>query len=430
MKATNLDEIVRYFNKFERLPKNQLDAWFVERDQTLRTALCRWMTTQSSPQGILFIGHRGSGKSTELNKLIVELVDHFNPVAFSVYENSKIHQLEIEDVLLLLVTQVVRAFTEQGLVAEPLIARFQEPWQKFWDWWRRIVSGAHVQPPPDERSLAVKLNLSVIEVENSLSRSPDTRDALRAGIRRNMPELLQYLNWIINQVEEADGRRVMIVVEDLDKISLNAALTIFRDHGALLREPNATIIYTCPSALLYSPDFHETRQAYSQTFMLPNIPPRTLANKVDSKGQKALMEMVLRRMDERLIEQKALRLAVSASGGVPTSLMRLIQNSVLYTTTSVITTKDIARAITIERELMTTPLLKDDWIALRQRRFDRELTADEQNRNLMYKGALLEYRNSASGRPWCDVHPILWDLLDDRNSQYQEEKDNASPLQG
>lgn len=428
MKATSLDQVLRYFNKFERLPKDQLEAWFVERDQSLRTALCRWMKTQPSPQGILFIGHRGSGKSTELNKLIVELVDHFNPVAFSVYENSKIPYLEIEDVLLLLITQVVRAFTEQGLVAEPLIARLQEPWQRFWDWWRRVISGANVQSPPDERSLAVKLNLSVIEIENSLSRSPDTRDALRAAIRSNMPELIHYLNWIISQVEQVDGRRVLIVVEDLDKITLNAALTIFRDHGALLREPKAVIIYTCPSALLYSQDFHETRQAYSRTFILPNIPPKNSSNRADTRGQQALREMVLRRMDERLIEPKALRWAINASGGIATSLIRLIQNSALYATTDIITTKDIARAITDERQFMTPALLRDDWIALKQRHLDRELTADECNRNLMYKGALIEYRNSTNGRPWCDVHPILWDLLDNAGSQLEGVL--ASPSEG
>jgi len=234
-----------------------------------------------------------------------------------------------------------------------------------------------------------------------------------------MPELLEYLNWIIGQVEAADHRRVLIVVEDLDKITLNAALTIFRDHGALLREPKAVIIYTCPSALLYSQDFHETRQAYSRTFILPNIPPQTIANRADPRGQRALEEMVLRRMDSSLIQPKALRRVINASGGVASSLIRLVQNSALYAAGDIITTDDVSRALSDERELMTPTLLREDWKILSQRHKDRELTADEHNRNLMYKGVLLEYRNAGNGRPWCDAHPILWDLLKDIDGQLE-----------
>ena len=41
------------------------------------------LVTQRQPQKVLFVGHRGSGKSTELNKLAVEAKEHFHTIGFN-----------------------------------------------------------------------------------------------------------------------------------------------------------------------------------------------------------------------------------------------------------------------------------------------------------------------------------------------------------
>ena len=40
---------------------------------------------------------------------------------------------------------------------------------------------------------------------------------------------------------------------------------------------------------------------------------------------------------------------------------------------------------------------------------ERRLTNEQEIQQLLYKGALIEYSND---RQWCDVHPLLWSLLD------------------
>jgi hypothetical protein len=39
------------------------------------------------------------------------------------------------------------------------------------------------------------------------------------------------------------------------------------------------------------------------------------------------------------------------------------------------------------------------------------LINDEDNQQVLYKGALVEYRGKQSGVPWCDAHPLLWHRL-------------------
>ncbi|WP_298814503.1 hypothetical protein [uncultured Chloroflexus sp.] len=116
-------------------------------------------------------------------------------------------------------------------------------------------------------------------------------------------------------------------------------------------------------------------------------------------------------MDHNLIEDKALQRLAIASGGVPTVLIRLAQNAATYATGAKILLADVDKALLIERSFLLPTLSDVDWENLRRRHNDHRLTADDENRSLLYKGALVEYNNSKDGQPWCDAHPILWDLL-------------------
>jgi hypothetical protein len=120
-------------------------------------------------------------------------------------------------------------------------------------------------------------------------------------------------------------------------------------------------------------------------------------------------------MEEALIQPEALRRLIPASGGIPTALTFLIENAALAALTrdeqaGRITLEDANSAIIRLREHLIPPLTAEDWQVLRERHQDHRLTSDDDNQDLLNKGALIEYPG-ASGQPWCDAHPALWDLL-------------------
>ena len=53
-------------------------------------------------------------------------------------------------------------------------------------------------------------------------------------------------------------------------------------------------------------------------------------------------------------------------------------------------------------------LLPEHYEALREARKTKLITPDETTRQLLENLSLLEYRNTVA---WCDVHPIVHDLL-------------------
>ncbi|MCX7792258.1 MAG: hypothetical protein N2378_16615, partial [Chloroflexaceae bacterium] len=399
MQATDLDQVLINFNRQARLTAEQLQHWFVERQSSPRSALHRWLRAQPEVQKIIFIGHRGSGKTTELTKLADELQDRFITIGFDVLELTGRTELGHEDLMLVLFTRVIRECINQTLISRPLFDSMREPWQRLRDWWDRFVAGMRITPPPEELSFGARLNFEILELETEVRQSADAREALRREVGFRMTELLRHLNWATEQAERVAGHRLPVIIEGLDKIDLEAARRIFLDHFATLNAPKSNVIFTCPSALLYSEDFEQIRQQFSRIEILPNIPPKQRSGQADREGLRTLREIVLRRMAPHLIEEAALNRLVSASGGVPTILMRLVQNAATYAEGATITRQDVDRAILTERAFLTPSLTEADWEILRQRRGDHWLTADREIKTLLYKGALVEYRNSQNGEP-------------------------------
>lgn len=411
MKATSLDEVLIYFNRQERLTGEQLKYWFVEREHTPRPQIRRWLNAQPHPQKLLFIGHRGSGKSTELSKLATEMSDRFISIGFDVLELTGRPNLEYEDLMLMLLTRITHKCYEQGIIDRPLLEPVRDKWQEFQNWWQRMVAGLHFVGAGEGRTMGARLNLQLVQLELGIRQSADIRESIKREVGSRIPELIDYLNWVIEQVEAATKQRLLVIIEGLDKVNLEAAKKLFLDNSAALTAPKAHIIFTCPSALLYAPDFHQIRQPFSETFVLPNIAPLTGSDKPNKQGQMTLHQLVSNRIELHLIDTRALNRVLTASGGVPTSLVRLIQNAAMVAEGATISIQDIHNAIRAEREFMTPLLTETDWQILRQRYADRRLTADDETQILLYKGVLVEYRNHNDGQPWCNAHPILWDVL-------------------
>jgi hypothetical protein len=415
MKATDLVGVLRSFSTRGPLTGAQLEHWFVERNRSPRGRLKTSLQFQQQPQKILFIGHRGSGKSTELNKLAQELTAHFFTIGFGVLDVTGRTNLDYEDLMLAISTQVTKQCIDAALINQPLLDPVRQRWSDLLDWWERIVAGQRFSPP-GEAELGAKFNLLLLELEAGVRQSSETRQAIKDQISLRMPELIRHLNWVLRQAEESTGKSLLLIVEELDKVNLESATNIFLNQAATLLAPEATIIYTFPVALRYSGDFRNILANFRENMQaLPNIAPHQPDGKRDQHGYTILHNLVLNRMQEALIQPEALRRLIPASGGIPTALTFLIENAALAALTrdeqaDRITLEDANSAIIRLREQLIPPLTEEDWQVLRERHQDHRLTSDDDNQDLLNKGALIEYPGT-SGQPWCDAHPALWDLL-------------------
>jgi energy-coupling factor transporter ATP-binding protein EcfA2 len=416
MRANTLKQVVLNFDPREPLSGDKLASWFVARNKSPRERLKIALTIEAKPQKVLLIGHRGSGKTTELNKLSEEVKEHFHIIGFNVLDITGRTNLEYEDLMLAISTQVTRDCIRNGLINRPLSAPVRKGWEDLRDWWRQVVAGTELSQTAAEAEIGVQLSTLLGQIELGVSQSSLTREALKDQINRQMPDLIKRLNWVIEQAEAGDRKRLLIVVEGLDKVDFDSALSIFQGHGTTITKPSATMIYTFPILLHHSHYYNAIEANFSSFCFLPNLVTRDVNGAPNTAGRDTLRNLVLARMEERLIEPDALDLIIEANGGVPVRLVSLMRAASLFALerderANRITCDDVREAVRELRTSMSKALTREDLQVLRARHKDRKLTNDAAEQRLLYNGSLIDYSH-ASGEMWCDAHPALWPLLE------------------
>jgi hypothetical protein len=80
-----------------------------------------------------------------------------------------------------------------------------------------------------------------------LGREEKTREFVRKELETKISDLIQKLNWLIREVENKANKKIVIVVDDLDKLTRGQqAEDFFYKNYRLLIQPNCFIIYTFP----------------------------------------------------------------------------------------------------------------------------------------------------------------------------------------
>ena len=92
------------FNPWEPLHPEQMAAWYVARPHSPLQALMAELSPDRGAQRVLLLGHRSSGKSTEMVKLATELAQRFNylVVRIDLTQNLEIGKVNPIEVLFLL----------------------------------------------------------------------------------------------------------------------------------------------------------------------------------------------------------------------------------------------------------------------------------------------------------------------------------------
>ncbi len=388
---------------------------------TARARLKIALETQREPLKILFVGHRGTGKSTELNRLAEEIQESFHTIGFDTLTVTGRSTMRYEDLMLALSTQITRRCIDQGLIGRPATDPLRDGWQSLADWWREKVAGFSLGAPREIETMA-SLSTLLGEIEVGVSQSAFTREQLNAFTDREMPELIRRLNWVIGEAERhLNPKRLLLVIEGLDKVDLDAARHIFRDHAPTITAPHAAMIYTFPLALRYSEDYQTVLSAFNDDKFLSNLSLRHVSGAEDDRGRHALRQIVLSRMESNLVAEDALEQMIMASGGIAVQLVKLVNSAAIYALernadAQSIELEDVRNAVKDLRRELAANLTLAEWRLLKERHNDRLLSNEPEIQQLLYKGALIEYSNDVQ---WCDVHPALWGLL----GYYVEEGD-------
>jgi hypothetical protein len=304
----------------------------------VKSRLVRTFVRNASPQRPitrLLTGHKGSGKTTELNRIRRELASGrggkrvFVSTLFA-DRWLDLEDLQPEDLVLQIVRQLVSDLTDAGM---PLGAkRFDAFFTSLWE---------RVRPDMAE------IDLKPLKFSFKLEDFPTARSRFREALRGQLPTVFDLVNrHLIPEARdhvkgEGDYDDILLIVDDLDKIPqkmlgdgrVSNHENLFLDNAGTLRAIHCSMLLTVPIELAYSPAQGRLRDDYgSAIYTVPLVSIADREGERNAAGEAAMVEILTRRADRALgdgrerifADRELLERVVRLSGGHVRSLLVLV----------------------------------------------------------------------------------------------------------
>ncbi len=403
--ANNLDLAWSNFDPFFPLPANC--PFHVEQEgKPLNKLIRALMREHRQPPKYFFSGHRGCGKSTELNRLAVdeEINQKFFVIKYSVKDVCDVNNLDYVDVLFSVGAQLYIQYIDAGKELRPELIDALEGWRN------NIIEQVREEITSFETSIEGGLKGFFLSILAKIRAEDTTRKTIRKKIEPRLSELIDKINLITADIEGKERKKVLVLIDDLDKPNLDQAKKIFYDNYTAITQPACAIVYTVPISMFFAQEFVAIRE---NRYFLPNIKLhfRKDRDHLYDKGYELMRTFVFKRMRESLIERDALEFAIKMGAGVFRETARIMQiaaDSAIENSRESIIKQDVERA---EREIRSDfrrILQSEDYNTLKEICKNNEICGIERIGHLLHNLSVLEYMNDET---WCDIHPTLEELL-------------------
>lgn len=411
VRAKTLEEAWSRFDPALPLPVGS--PFYVEREDNPLGRLQRaLLLARGNPPKCFFAGHRGSGKSTELNRLVdnADIRQRYWPVKFSVRDECDFNDLSYIEVLLAMGAQIFSQYRAAGgRMKDDLLGELEA-------WKGRTVTRLNEKGATFESGAGLDIGKFFLSALLKVKTEHITRTLVRQEIAPRVSELIGLINLMSAEVLAQSKRQVLVVIEDMDKPPLEVSRKLFEGALTTLMQPTCAIVYTVPVSIYFDPAFTHIRD---NSYFLPNLKLHEKKQRAQphKDGIRAMRAFVLARMTDTLIAGDALDEAVKNSGGVFREIAHILQRAIdnaLARQSARIERVDVAWATAQIRSSFRRLLTQEDYQLLQDVREHNEVRYPERLGPLFHLLAVLEYTN---GENWCDVHPALDPLLDEMADQ-------------
>jgi energy-coupling factor transporter ATP-binding protein EcfA2 len=360
---------------------------------------------------VLFFGHTGSGKSTELRHYAKHLTgaEKFLVVEVDISLSLDLHNVQYADVLMAMAKALVEALNLKQVAIAPAALVPLENWFR-----ERVETSEEGKEFSNEVKAGIEAKGGLLfwvnvfaKLTSSFKNNVTYKDSLRKVIRNNFAEFANAFNGLLRKAEDAltlerKARRVIFVVDGTDKLRTEDRSAFFVQDAEQLLAIETLVIYSAPLSLKYEGNLVSKLDA---DLVLPMIKLTERDGQRWDAGWDAMQKMLLLRADRSLFaSQRDLDRIIETSGGHPREMLRILKMCCEYAEDNVITSDVITDAIKLLASDFRRFLDAEDYLILAK---VDQITAhggnDERTRKLLYNLALLEYNDGG----WQRSHPAI-----------------------
>lgn len=361
----------------------------------------------------LLLGHKGCGKSTELNRLSEKFEEKGYKVKTIVCSmDLDLFNIVHSDLSILMGEALLKIAEECKCKIDKDIL---DDITNFWNEGTKITTSQELETASLETGISVEtpgiltniLNIFA-KIRADLKYNEETRVEYRNKISVRSSEWMKLLSDVSEEIKkESNGKAPIIIFEDLDKLNPKDAWKVFYNYAAILSGMPFPVIYTFPVGLSYDAKF-SALEAYFVTKTLPMIKIETMEGEPFDNGINVIKEIVKKRANLNLFEADVLELLIHYTGGSLRDLFHAINASSKRAErrkSMVISLEDAERALEELKTSLTRRIEKKDYIFLINiYKGNKELIEDkEMLLKMLQASVVLEY----NGKRWHNVHPLV-----------------------
>ena len=412
-------QVYRNLKLFPLFKPEEIEAFRVLYGQATLGRLRREVSQSPDNSKLIFTGHRGCGKSTLLGQFAQQMREqqNFFVVGFSIADMGEMSDVNHVNILYSVALRLM------GAASKASVPISEESQETLLSWFTKTESKVYHKQIQEQLSLGANL-LSFFS--GKLQAEKAFREEIKETYQNSVSDLAGQIDRIAAAVQIATKKEVLVVIDDLDKLSLPVVRSIFQENINSLYLPTIRVVFTIPIAVIRETELMATIGTRSEVIQLPvtKFFHREDSHKTDAQPIEAnvtmLTAVLAKRIPSELIEPSAMREMVLLSGGVLREMVRLGQECC----------RECLLVLDMEPERSSVKI--DDEILQRAVRnlriqFERTLGSDllkvlkhtyenfkpqdansEDFLELLHGLYVLEYENNAL---WYDLHPLIKDLL-------------------
>lgn len=374
-------------------------------------------------QSLLFLaGMRGSGKTTELNKIVAK-INHPNAFfcVFCSLDDASggldLNDLEYMDILVFQLERLVAELSKREVkISDAIIGDLQEWYvEKVREVNTSITRGGGLEIEVGAKTPSLLLSFLNISaaLKGNLAASKENATKIRTVLKQNFTTFSQKFNFFVARVnkelrEQKIAQEILFVVDGLEKVATaDMRRKIVDDESNRMRQIRANTIFTLPLELF------ELEPKLRQFSDVLNFPFVKIIEKTGERVPAAIerfREFVLARIDRELFEDDAtINEAICYGGGSPRELLRVLEYTYLYSAVDAgkLTKPALEKAVKKLSAEYARYLTEEDLAQLKTLHENNEqgkpTPYDESWQKLMEALIVLEYNDGTYKR----VHPIV-----------------------
>jgi len=387
------------------LEVKELTAYYVSRpniDELLEKL--RYKINENPKVKITFAGYKGCGKSTELNKLTKKIKqDGFEVINFSISEELDPISFNYIELFIVMMEKLFEfAENEEIQLSENYLALVSN--------WLSSEEIEEVREKHLGRATEIGGGVEVNLFAKFFSKfklaardSKSMKETIKKKIEPKVSELIELCNDFFQELR-LKKKKILFIIEDVDKIPLSQAEHLFIDYVSQLQRLKVASIYTLPISLVYHSKFNLVRGAFDIHEELPMIEVRKKNGARNLEGIDLMKAILEKRMDLALFDSRELlEKFIFCSGGCLRDLFVMVNGAAVL---AVIRKSDKIQQDHFDRAYYS---LKRILVALAKSETKKVDNTDEVL-VLRTNRCILGYNSEG----WEDVHPIVKEILKER----------------